>query len=244
LSNIKYFFAWLINYPYGWQMGMPLPKSPIYLCLVAIYVIFLLFMIIQSFRVKKKKAFELTLVFFCSLLPFYFLNRVLVYYLNLPYLFFLILLFLGLSEKHKKFPCLTLLKISPRFSNIISKLGLIFFIVLNFYFSFTIKKQWLEFSFVAVAEKKAQNFWFTLSNLSINQNLNLKKICLLFSRNDSLWAIANGDLAKLKYPAIEIYYAQNEKTLKAQCLLLNQLNSNFESFLFLKEDGHGFSVLK
>jgi hypothetical protein len=116
-------------------MGMPLPASKQYYFAIAINALFMTYFIIRTFR---SRTIIVVFIFWilAGLLPFFFLDRVLVYYLNVSLFGLLALVAFGLQDyyiKHRN----------------ISIILIITVLVLNIFISSSVKKQWKVFSLVA-----------------------------------------------------------------------------------------------
>lgn len=177
LSNIKHFILWFLNYRHGWQMGMPLPVSRQYYSAIAIDAIFMMYFIIRAFR---SRTIVIVFIFWilAALLPFFFLDRVLVYYLNVSLFGLLALVAYGLQDFYKK-------------HRYISIIGIVTLLLLNLFISTTIKKQWKVYSFVAVANETSVNFYRKIVGpykWSREKNI----LCLKNLNGDAMWAVAEG----------------------------------------------------
>ena len=177
LDNIKHFTLWFLNYRHGWQMGMPLPTSKLYYLLIIANALLMIYFIS---RVHQKRLVIMVFVLWISagLLPFFFLDRVLVYYLNVSLFGLLTLVAYGLNVNHEK----------NFYTTIISMMVLI---LLNLSISSTIKKQWKVYSFVAVANETSYDFYKKIIKpYKWNKQENI--LCLKNMNGDAMWAVAEG----------------------------------------------------
>jgi len=177
INNIKHFSLWFLNYRHGWQMGMPLPASKQYYFAIAINALFMTYFIIRTFR---SRTIIVVFIFWilAGLLPFFFLDRVLVYYLNVSLFGLLALVAFGLQDyyiKHRN----------------ISIILIITVLVLNIFISSSVKKQWKVFSFVAVANETSSNFYKRIIK-PYKWNTEKNMLCLKNLNGDALWALAEG----------------------------------------------------
>jgi len=216
LENLKHTFLWLINYRHGWPMGMPLPTSIVFPLAVIMNTLFIGVSFIYLF-LKKRKVFLLLLIWiFISLLPFYFLNRILVHHINIAnFTVFIAVAFL-LDSINRKYQIYLLL----------------FYLVVQLFLSLTIRKQWLIYSFSSVGAEVAQNFYN-----QIIKNYDEKKynqLCLVNFYSDSAdWATQNGQEINTftKKPVKIIINSKNDiprECKNNQTLVIKQSSRNFK----------------
>lgn len=176
-ANIINFGTWILNYRHGWQMGMPLPTPLSYLGAVIITTIIGMFAFLKAYQNSKSQMMIYIIWIFAGILPFIFLSRVLVFYLNVAWSGMIALIAVGLNSY-----------IDKR-----SKGGIIvicIFVIMSLFSSLRVRKQWLQYSFVAVAEETASNYYQEV--IIANDWSQIKTVCLVGMSGDSSWAIANG----------------------------------------------------
>lgn len=178
-DNIINFVLWLFNFKHGWQMGMALPVDKIYYFLVFIYCLFFLFGAIIAFKKKFKLALFLVIWVIAGLLPFFFLSRTLVYYLDVSLFPFLVFFAIGIDY---------VLKINQKAGILL----LAVFLGLNVYFSQTILSQWLKFSFVANSVETSENFYREVY-VPYDWENKYSGLCVLGLNSDTSWATAKGE---------------------------------------------------
>ena len=199
VTNLKHFVLWFLNYKHGWQMGMPLPVSPFYYGAVAVYGLLVTTAAVFLFKKEPKLFFFLLTWGLAGLLPFYFLNRVLVFYLDVS--LFALLLVLGVFlEKVDK---------AKRFS-----LAIVLFL-LSFYFSYTIKNQWVKFSFVARGNQIAKKFYEQVVKPYDWQSHDT--LCLVDLSPNAAWATAKGEEINIlgKEKGVKVVVAPKENLSSA-----------------------------
>ncbi len=179
-ENLLLIIPWLVNYPRGWQYGVPLAKPFFYLPLVfvnlSVYFLLYVYMIL-----RKPKVFAVIIAgIVISLLPYLFLSRILVHHIDITYL----LVFSGLLYSA------SLLKPFSRRLSII----IVFFIIIDQALTLSITlPQWTRYSFVGVSNETAQNFINTVKSAKIK---NYNRVCII-SHIDGAWPTANGRLINL-----------------------------------------------
>jgi|GEM_PF-951900 len=145
ISNLLNMIAWMFSYPRGWQYGAPI-RYPVIQPIISI-VSLLVFSAGFYYSLLKNKMQTLTysLFVFASIILFIFLNDVHLFYMDLPYLFTLIIFSKGIKS------------IEPNKANLAKILVLLLFAI-NLVQIFLTRPQWLEYSFVANANKSAKNY--------------------------------------------------------------------------------------
>lgn len=178
-ENLLLIIPWLLSYPRGWQYGVPLSK-PFFINFVIFINFMAVFFLYLNLILKKFIVFVIVLVaFLITLLPYLFLNRILVHHIDNAYLIF----FMGII-----FSLYLLSKQRKGLAKLI--IGLFFFI--NFLlFSFTLP-QWTKYSFVAVSNETAQNYINILKKTDANS---YDRICIV-NHDKGSWPTEDGKLAE------------------------------------------------
>ena len=207
INNFSNIFSWLINYPKGWQYGAPIRYNPWQYFIGGFYFLILLSGTYFSY-LKDKFATMINLFFILiSVAIFVFLNITHVFYMDLPFLLILILIsraLIFLINKHKK----------------IAYLFLAMWVSINFINLFIIKPQWLEYSFVANANKAAKNYQDVLEKNSFE---NYDQICIM-SHNRGKFGTEDGKLANhLNVKKFNIISTQ-DTFFPEECLIEKSLN--------------------
>lgn len=194
-ENLLLMIPWLLNYPRGWQYGVPLPK-PFFINLIIFINLIAVFFLYLNLILKKFVVFVIVLVaFLITLLPYLFLNRILVHHIDNAYLIFFtgIIFSLYLLNKQRK----SLAKLI---------IGLLFFSNV-FLFSFSLP-QWTKYSFVAVSNETAQNYINILKKTDTNS---YDRICIV-NHDKGSWPTEDGKLAEfiIKKPIL-IFSTKTQK---------------------------------
>lgn len=212
LKNLKHFLLWFLNWRHGWQMGMPHPEGVWHQLLSIFWLAIILWVVYQAFRKHKKwLVFWLTWGL-AGLAPFFFLNRVLVFYLDIS-----LLALVGLVAKVV--------------DN--QKRGLAFgflILIVNLCLSQNIKNQWTKHSFPAVADETAKNFYKQVimpTNWQKYQTLCIKNIS-----PDASWAVGNGQL-------VSIFVSPSPKVITSPSQSLVEKCSEKDAIIF-ENDGWEF----
>ena len=216
-TNSLHFVAWLNDYPKGWQYGTPVtPKTQaVTLSLLQLGLIGVLGYFAARFRFRLFTY--LFFIFIAALGPYYFLNRVLVFYLDLAYTALFLIISLGwlvVYEKSKKWGVALLV--------VLVCASLIKFMV---YYP-----QWHQFSFVGVAQAIAANY---LNTLEQGQFQKFRQICIL-DHQDGSWATENGQLATHLFQVPVI--STNLGLLPKNC--------NQATDLILRNSGRTYHIIK
>lgn len=178
-ENLLLIIPWLLNYPRGWQYGVPLPK-PLFINLFIFVNFITVIFLYLNLVLKKFKVFVIILVaFLITLLPYLFLNRILVHHIDNTYFVFFtgVVFSLYLLYKQKNGLAITIL----------------IFIFINslVFFSFTLP-QWTKYSFVAVSNETALNYIDVLKKNEINS---YERICII-NHDKGSWPTEEGKLAE------------------------------------------------
>lgn len=162
ISNLLNMIAWMFSYPRGWQYGAPI-RYPVIQPIVSI-VSLLIFSLGFYYSLLKNKIQTLTysLFIFASIILFIFLNSVHLFYMDLPYLLTLVIFSKGIKS-------IELDKL-----NLAKTLVLLLFLI-NLAQIFLTRPQWLEYSFVANANKSAKDYKNILEK---NNYQEYKQICI------------------------------------------------------------------
>jgi len=219
LENIKHTILWLANYHHGWQMGMPLPTNKLFplavilnTCIIGVSFIYLF--------LKKRSLFILLLIWgSVSLIPFYFLNRILVHHIDITnfIVFIAVAVFLDNLNKDKK------------------NFFLVVYIAIQIFLSLTIRNQWLNYSFSSVAAEVARNFY---NQIVIKNNWkNYDQLCLINFYSDSVdWATQNGqELNMFAKKSIKIII-NSKSNIPIECL--------DNKTLIVSQDSRSFKIIK
>jgi len=174
IENTKHFTLWLVNYQHGWQMGMPMPVDIGYKFAILLNAIIFFYLIYKAFKIDRKITLFIVIWAIAGLVPFLFLQRVLVFYLNITLFAVYTLVAYTLNSLRKKRKGLVIILILSLMST-------------NLYISNSIKKQWLTYSFVAVASETAENFYNQVVKPTDWENI--ATLCIDNLSGDSLWAI-------------------------------------------------------
>lgn len=183
LANSKHFLLWLLSYQHGWQMGMPVPVGNWFPALVMVLFLVLIASSTAAAIYKFKRFLLAVTIIIASLLPFLFLQRVLVFYLDVA-LFAVAMLYAAAFDLLQK-----------RLSNKIYFPILIAFLVMLAAITKTIEKQWLTYSFVGRSVTAAKNFESQVIN-KVNWDNN-SIVCLSGLSGDAAWAIDDGRMVEL-----------------------------------------------
>jgi hypothetical protein len=201
-ENCKLFILWTFNYPYGWQMGTPLPVSHFFRLMIIINALLVSLISMYALKTHIKKSLVPLVWILAGLLPFLFLNRVLVYYLNITLLGVLLLVGVGLKSISRKY----------RF---IAKLSLVSLIILNLYISFGLRQQWLTYSFVANAQETAQHF--TTDVIFATNWDRTNTLCITNLNGDANWAIYGGKIINYYLDKSISIYTSTDSQLDLRC---------------------------
>ncbi len=170
-QNLGDMAAWLANHPRGPQFAFAGFRSEGNYIVVAVLAV--LWSLAVYFSAKQKlwlAALLATLGF--SLAPFVFLTRVLVFYMDIPFIVFGLLLIPVLQQKK-------LVKF------VVSLMVIVVILTLQLFLS-----KWLQEGFVGNANMVAKNFMRVVRPTAINQNLPL---CIINHKN-GIWPSAIGRL--------------------------------------------------
>lgn len=219
-EDLLLIIPWLLNYPRGWQYGVPLPK-PFFINLIIFINLMAVFFLYLNLILKKFVVFVIVLVaFLITLLPYLFLNRILVHHIDNTYFVFFtgVVFSLYLLYKQKKGLAITILV----------------FIFINslVFFSFTLP-QWTKYSFVAVSNETALNYIDVLKKNDINS---YERICII-NHDKGSWPTEEGKLAEfIINKPISIFSTKTQK-IPAVCkknssLILKNNDRNYLKVAF------------
>ena len=199
-ENSLSLFAWFINYPRGWAYGAPNRFMP-WQALISLSQlgVFVTASSLAFLKFRQKLLIYLFLLLL-SLSPYLFLNRILVYYLDIAFL--LLLLILGLA--------LDSLFLQRKILWGWGMIGLwMLLLVSNLWF---IKPQWLRHSFVARANQAVDSYLKQVSDPNLNS------VCILNHRRGA-WGTENGLAVVHYYPQrkIQVISLKEKQPTKA-CL--------------------------
>lgn len=214
-SNVLHFSAWLNDYPKGWQYGTPVTPRAISLPLSLIQVFVWLTLIIFAAKSSKTKFQYLVSALLITMLPYLFLNRVLVFYLDQTYTILLLLAVLGWLELRRRFRGWAYIILTVFVAGSVIK-------------AYVFLPQWHQYSFVGVAQHIAQNY---LNVLKQNRSETFPQICIVEHR-EGTWATEYGRLAYRLYQVPVVSSADSRRP--QECL---------SSALFLKNDGRNYLPL-
>lgn len=179
LENFGLMVSWLLQFPRGWQYGAPLPKTIItYFVSGSFFSITGIFLAILLLK-KKMYLLFLGLLGFFALVPYFFLNRILVYYLDIAMVIYIVAFIFAIST------------LSKRSQNILTAI-ISFLFIIHF---LSIYPQWHRYSFVANANETAKNYILALKKANAE---NYDTVCIL-NHNKGAWATQNGELASYVY---------------------------------------------
>lgn len=217
LENIFHILMWLLNFPKGWQYGVPI-RSLLHYLFSFFNLIILTAVFILSFIKNKLKTLTLFVLMFLSIAPFLFLKSVMPYYMDTFFLLFL------LTVQEAYF-------VLKKTNNKLAYIFISIFLFLNISNLFLAKNQWLEYSFVARANQAAKNYRKILED---NDYYNKEQICIS-KHHRGVWATEDGNLAKhLSKKEFEIISTQSAE-LPKKCFIndsLNLKNDAWDYFLY------------
>jgi hypothetical protein len=199
-ENLLLIVPWLFNYPRGWQYGVPLPKPLIISFAILINFVAIIFLYLNLFLKKIVGLIIIIAALLITLLPYLFLNRILVHHIDNTYLVFFTGIIFSLYLLYKQKKGLAKLLICLLFvSNLIL-------------FSFTLP-QWTKYSFVGVSNETAQNY---INILNKSRAESYDRICII-NHDKGSWPTADGKLAEfiIKKP-IAIVSTKSQK-VSATC---------------------------
>lgn len=220
LENTKHFLLWVISYQHGWQMGMPVLLGPWYKGLIIIWLLLLITSSVYLAYYQPKRLLLSLGLIIASLLPFIFLQRVLVFYLDVA-LFAVAFIYASTFELwQQKYRSLFWLPV------------LTFIITSQLLISKTIESQWLTYSFVARSVVTAQNFKQQVIN-KVDWNSN-QQLCISNLSGDASWAIDQGKMATL-YTKKDLSIISSDKNLDSEdrCIQSIQVLNQGDTFEIL-----------
>lgn len=220
IENIIHFSLWTINYRHGWQMGMPYPETTMFFILVILNCILILLSVTFILKKNKNMAGFFVIWAFAGLLPFYFLNRVLVYYLDISLMALISLVAFSLQN-------ISIVNRKARY------LLLILWFLLSLFISNEIKGQWLKNSFVANSIETATNFNDQVYE-SVDWSLK-NTLCISGLGGSESWAVYTGHLIEiLSKKNVEIIQVDPKKEISKKCKIIDAVN--------VLHDGRSFFV--
>ena len=216
-ENSLNILAWLVNYPRGWAYGAP-ERFGLKQDLISLGQLLLLGIgLVAAFFWNKKDTLKYIFLFLVSLAPFLFLNRTLVYYLDLAFIFLILLLslavnyfFLSLKQKF-----LTWGFVLAWFLLLASNLWLI-------------RPQWLNYSFVARANQAVTSY------LSYFNQTDIKSVCIL-SHQRGEWGTEAGLAVKHYFPKRQIQVVSIKNDRPSQACLRSDLILINDAWSYLKK---------
>lgn len=175
-SNIGDIIAWIISHPRGLEFYFYGFRNPLNYVVDLFYLLLWSIGIYSCFKFSKKWFVTLFLTLLASVAPFVFLNRILLFYIDLP-IIILSLMFLNF------------VKIRPKTTLLL--LGSATIMTTALY-----TKKWIDYSFVGNANRIAKNYISTLKSINIKSNDDL---CII---NHSLgyWPTSKGRLVYFAFP--------------------------------------------
>lgn len=172
------FVPWLFNFPKGWQYGVKLPASKLYLLTVFLNII-TVSSLYTFLLIRKQIIFVIVLIgLIITLLPYIFLSRILVFHFDQSYLIF----FLGIAYS------LSILNKTNVKASTLTAVLILFIPLLTV---FTILPQWTRYSFVGESNEIASNFIQVITKAKIESYDNL---CIVNHFKGS-WPTDEGRLA-------------------------------------------------
>lgn len=216
-ENSKHFILWFLNYKHGWQMGMPVPPPKLYYVCLAVWVLITGGISVIAFVSRKKDVLFFMIWLFAGLLPFYFLDRVLVYYLNISLIAFYAIVGLGFDSLVRK----------RKYAGGIM-LGM--YLITSLYISDQIRTQWKKYSFVAVANETSKNFYKAVVQKYYWSKY--KVLCISDLNPDAYWAIAGGQ-------AFTVFRKEKIKILTSRTRLTDPVCKH-KSAVNIRNDGRKF----
>lgn len=217
-TNLSNMFAWIIQYPRGWQYGAPIRYNLWHICISVSSLLLILISVCCTFLRNKLELVSLLLFGFASVSIFIFLNITHVFYMDLPFLLLIILFahaYAFITTKQRKFAQFFLFSLL-----IVSATNLIF-----------IKPQWLQYSFVANANTSAKNYKKILEE---NNYKKYSQICIV-DHNRGEFGTENGNLVNHLKTGLFTIISTKEKTLPSECNTedsLNLLNDAWEYYVY------------
>lgn len=178
LNNVLDMTAWMLSYPRGWQYGAPIRYPLIQPIISLISLLIFSFALIISLIKRKTETLAYLLFLFASVILFIFLNNAHLFYMDIPYLLMLIIF----SKTIK----------SIELNNYnLARILVSFLFIINLAQIFLTKPQWLEYSFVANANKSAIDYRNVLED---NNYQKYDQICIS-EHNRGGFGTEDGNLA-------------------------------------------------
>lgn len=200
LNNVLDMTAWMLSYPRGWQYGAPIRYPLIQPIISLISLLIFSFALIISLIKRKTETLAYLLFLVASVILFIFLNNAHLFYMDIPYLLMLIIF----SKTIK----------SIELNNYnLARILVSFLFIINLAQIFLTKPQWLEYSFVANANKSAIDYRNVLED---NNYQKYDQICIS-EHNRGVFGTEDGNLANhLSEKKFKIVSTQ-DSTLPENC---------------------------
>ncbi len=215
IENLLLIGSWLVAYPRGWQYGAPEPKNIFtFLITISMSMSFIIAYISVFLEKKKFHIIFFTGALFFSIVPYLFLQRVLVYYADAAFIILIVMMGLAMSKKfHKRAFVLSL-----------------FFCVISALHFLLIYTQWHQYSFVARSNMAARNYMREVSKLDLSK---YKNLCIL-NHTEGTWGTHNGNLVTYATGSLIHVISTPLKDIPNECL---------DSSVILRNDGIDYSTL-
>src|SRR5579859_18334 len=179
-TNLLLLLPWLVQYPRGWQYGTPILIETWRKIATGMYIVFLVAGAAHIFFRRKISFLGVVLLLLSTLVPFFFLSRVLVYYVDSAQVTLLLIVCDVISFMNEK-------------SHQLGTVAAALFLFIACAQSLTLLPVWTKHSFVADANTAAQTFAQTLHDKHVE---NYQVLCLIHEDNGG-WATDHGQLAQL-----------------------------------------------
>lgn len=215
VENALLIGSWLVAYPRGWQYGAPEPKS--ILTFIITLSMCMSFMVAYISAFLEKKSFMLFFSqghFFFSTLPYFFLQRVLVYYVDAAFVILVLMLGRMMRTKTQKSALI--------FGSLFCVTSLIHFLI--------IYPQWQQYSFVARSNMAARNYMQEISKLDLSKYRNL---CIV-NHTEGTWGTHNGNLVTYATGSPIHVISTPSQDIPNDCL---------DNSVILRNDGIDYSTL-
>ena len=178
-DTVLFFTPWLFNYPAGWQYGVSQPPPFYYLFLVLSNIFITLGIYLYLYLKKPVVLFLILAGGVITLLPYFFLSRILVFYLDLTYPIWLLGIAYTLSLLRKRYARLTVITV-------------IFIFFIQIFTAAWVIPQWVKHSFAGESNEIAKNFIKALQSAKID---NYQSLCIT-NHVKGRWPTYEGKLAK------------------------------------------------
>lgn len=200
LNNVLDMTAWMFSYPRGWQYGAPIRYPLIQPIISLISLLIFSFALFISLIKRTTETLAYLLFLFSSVILFIFLNNTHLFYMDIPYLLMIIIFAKTIK--------------SIELNNYkLAKILALLLLLINIAQYFLIRPQWLEYSFVANANKSAIAYRNILEN---NDYQKYEQICIS-EHNRGVFGTEDGNLANhLSEKKFKIVSTQ-DSTLPENC---------------------------